>query len=147
MSSAFSNDSCIICKAPESDDDKLRTLSAGLHMIVEYSDIFQLNEIQHHLQEASKKDASHIAVKIHVSCQKRIGNEIRKKKRQDDEKVAGGSSCKMMKRRSDELDPFNWKVHCLFCGKTAMDDEKKKHPDRQTSLFSCAESTDLKNVC
>ena len=82
MASAFCNETCVACKKPESEKDKLRTPITRFQQVRDYSEIFELNELNKTLIEARGEHSDHpVTVKIHVSCQKYIGNEIRKKKR------------------------------------------------------------------
>ena len=126
---------CIICKEPERTKDKLRN-SAALETIREYCKIFQRDDVLSLLTPSSVT-----TVNIHASCQKTIGNEIRKRERNGEKE----ESSSKMKRRSDENEPFDWKTHCLFCGKKAVEDEKARHPDRPNSSISYPDSCDIKN--
>ena len=128
---------CIICNGQENADDKLRNPNSGLEKIAEYGKLFGRSGVLDYLKTIDQKN-----VKIHVSCQKRIGNEIRKKQRngeKDDEPTV-----KMQKRSEVEL--FYYNIHCLFCGKTAVEDEIARHPDRQGFSFSYPKYVDSKHL-
>ena len=138
MAYALSNEICVICKEPESENDKLRIPSTGLQQIINYSEIFELAELNKTLLESCKEHSEKsVNVNIHVSCQKYIGNEIRKKKRKGSAVMPSGSRSKA-KRRSHEPSTFDWNIHCLFCGKVINMDTK--HPNRANASFSCAET-------
>ena len=113
-------DSCIICKTPEVTDDALHIPKAGFQTILEY---FQL-------MERPLLNENRESIRIHKSCQKKIGNEIRKIKRSNE--TEGMPTCKMIRRSAESFDS---NVQCLFCGNGAIDDEKKKHPDRHTFSY------------
>ncbi len=69
---------CVICKEPE-NEDRLRNPNAGIKTIEEYCQLFERYDIQSALDKGTQQ-----IIKIHASCQKKIGNEIRKKKRSDE---------------------------------------------------------------
>ena len=83
--SRFISDTCIICHLPEIAKDKLRRVTAtGLQTIITYSQLFNVIDLERDLlQNAHDQhlDEDNNPVQIHISCQKTIGNEIRKKKR------------------------------------------------------------------
>ena len=125
---------CVICKAPENDNDKLRNPNSGREKIEEYGKLYNRSDILIYLDTVSKDD-----IRIHVSCQKKIGNEIRKKLREDKDEEPSSK----MKRRSDS-ELFAYSMHCLFCGKDAVENEMVKHIQRKVSSVSYPESADKK---
>ena len=77
---SFTSETCVICKQPERENDKLRRPNTGLQQIINYSEIFNLSDLKKTLLQASGKNGDQTVVKIRASCQKSIGNEIRKRK-------------------------------------------------------------------
>ena len=125
---------CIICQKHDDPDDKLRNPSRGFEKIEQYGKIFNRSGLLDTLKKVPKTD-----LRIHVSCQKKISNDIRKHSlaASKDEPVA------KMKRRSEE-NPFIGCKHCLFCGNYAIEDER--HPDRQHSMISFPETVDIHHL-
>ncbi|CAM1306613.1 Uncharacterised protein r2_g1644 [Pycnogonum litorale] len=133
-SSRLISDTCIICHLPEQANDKLRRVTAtGLQTIITYSQLFNVIDLERNLlQNAHDQhvDEENNPVQIHVSCQKTIGNEIRKKKRSGSAaNVEDVPTASKIRRRSCTPVVFNWKEHCLFCADPCVNDER--HPDRK----------------
>ena len=102
---------CIICKSfvGKYPGDHLRTPNAGLGKITQYGKLFERSGV---LQSLKTVNNDH--VRIHISCQKGIGNQIRKSERcgRNEEPIA------KMIRRSD-VDPFDSSEKCILCGASA----------------------------
>ena len=130
---------CIICNKPEDLDDKLRNPSSGVDKIAEYGKLFSKSGVLDYLKVVDQKD-----IRIHVSCQRNIGNEIRKKRKRKNGDDDGAPTSKMRKR--SDGGSFHCHTHCLFCGDSAVQEEITKHPDRQASSFSCPESVDRRHL-
>ena len=130
---------CIICNKPEDLDDKLRNPSSGVDKIAEYGKLFSKSGVLDYLKVVDQKD-----IRIHVSCQRNIGNEIRKKRKRKNGEDDGAPTSKMRKR--SDGGSFHCHTHCLFCGDSAVQEEITKHPDRQASSFSCPESVDRRHL-
>ena len=114
---------CVTCQKDENTDG-LRECSSGISKLVEYGTFFGLSILTTHLN-SKQSEGSH--VKIHVSCQKNIGNSIRKRKANQDNSEKSYKAAKIATRSS--IKGFNWKEHCFFGGKECKED--KKHPDRR----------------
>ena len=129
---------CIICKSfvGKYPGDHLRTPNAGLGKITQYGKLFERSGVLQSLRNVKKDD-----VRIHISCQKGIGNDIRKSERggRNDEPVS------KMIRRSD-VDPFVGSEHCIICGASATDSNMLKHPDRQSLMISYPKNVDIKHL-
>ena len=67
---------CIICNESEKPNDKLRTPSAGVGKIQEYGEVFHKSGVLQYLEKVNKEN-----LKIHASCQKQIGNDLRREQR------------------------------------------------------------------
>lgn len=133
-SSRLISDTCIICHLPEQANDKLRRVTVtGLQTVITYSQLFNITDLERDLQQNA--DDQHLdeeinPVQIHVSCQKTIGNEIRKKKRSGSAtNVEDVPTASKIRRRSSTPAVFNWKENCLFCADRCVNDER--HPDRK----------------
>ena len=131
---------CIICKNPSVSNDTLKHPTGGIGSIREYGKLFSRDDILESIRNDTLGDT--LLIFIHRSCQKKIGNDIRKKKRTIEKMPCETSS---IKRRS--LEPlFDWKLHCLFCSKPAVEDENFKHPEREMSHVSKPLTPDVKNT-
>lgn len=95
---------------------------SGISTLEKYARVLRNDRIK-----AALKKQNH-GVKVHPSCQKNLGNSIRKRKNDNlAEKRAAKSKAPKKTRLS--LGPFNWKKQCFFCGEECHADDK--HPDRK----------------
>ena len=116
---------CVICQ--ESTKEKLSKVGKGLQKLILYSETFDLVELINHLKwikcQREENEEQAFSVHVHQSCQKKVSNVLR------DRQIDGSSSAKLPKLSTRlSVDTFNWRKHCLFCGKLCLFDEK--HPDR-----------------
>ena len=112
----------VICRKDEKTDG-LRECSSGISKVIEYGTLFGLSILTTHLN-SKQSEGSH--VKTHASCQKNIGNSIRKRKANPYNSEKSYKAAKIATRSS--IKGFNRKENFLFCGKECEED--KKHPDR-----------------
>ena len=120
---------CVICQ--EENNDDLHECQSGIPKLIEYGSLFGLEVLKSHLIVQQEENSS---VKIHVKCQKNIGNFIRKRTANPDYTLGNQSKISKMTTRKS-IDRFNWKEHCFFCGDECHVDPK--HPDR-IPIFSAS---------
>ena len=87
---------CVIWQKDENTDG-LRECSSGISKLIEYGTVFGLSILTTHLN-SKQSEGSH--VKIHVSCQKNIGNSIRKRKANPDNSEKSYKEAKLATRSS-----------------------------------------------
>ena len=76
------NTLCVICQ--EENDDGLRECQSGIPKLIEYGRLFGLKILKSYLLAQQKENSS---VKVHINCQKNVGNLIRKKKANPDYQI------------------------------------------------------------
>ena len=132
---------CIFCDDSDDDPgDNLRTPKAGIEKIKQYGRLFPNSKVAHRLDIIPEDQ-----IRIHVSCQKNIGNGVRNALRDTSVEEPRAK----IKRRSEEA-PFIGSRHCLICGQNATEDDAERHPDRQRRSISrptIVEINDLLRVC
>ena len=114
---------CVICQ--EENGNELRESKTGIPSLIQYASIFELEQLKTYLIARQQENAS---VNIHMTCQKNIGNTIRKRKRDDKFNLNTQTKAQKMSTRAS-IEKFNWKAHCLFCGDISKVDPK--HPGRR----------------
>ena len=114
---------CVICQ--EENPDGLRDCQSGIPKLIEYAKIFNFVSLTAHLIARQQENCS---VKIHINCQKNLGNSIRKWKANPEFNFRNKHEIPKKLTRSS-LDTFIWKEHCLFCGSQCKEDQK--HPGRR----------------
>ena len=114
---------CVICQ--EENPDGLRDCQSGIPKLIEYANIFNFVSLTAHL---ISRQQEHCSVKIHINCQKNLGNSIRKRKANPEFNFRNKHEIPKKLTRSS-LDTFIWKEHCLFCGSQCREDPK--HPGRR----------------
>jgi len=119
----FDNLLCVVCQS--NDTNGMRQCLSGISTLIDYSVVCGLEKLASYLSEKQERNEG---VKIHIACQRSIGNTLRKKRANVDD--GGGCSAKVAKRTTrGSVEMFNWKEHCFFCGKICKLD--KKHLDRK----------------
>ena len=109
---------CIICESQTSE--QLRDCVSGIPQLQKYARLLNNDRLKSDLK------ASNLRVKVHPSCQKNIGNAIRKRKSE----IKNDKHSKVRKKETrNSVETFIWEKHCFFCGKECQIDTK--HPDRK----------------
>ena len=70
------SDDCVVCE--QQTNEPLRSCFSGIPKLIEYATVLGNDRLATHLRE--KRD-NNTEVKVHPSCQKNIGNIIRKRKK------------------------------------------------------------------
>ena len=110
-------ENCIKCQIKT--DEPLRVCETGISKLQEYATLLMDDRIEKMLK-------SSIRVHIHPSCQRNIGNSMRKHKNETTSEKETTKS-KIPKTRQS-FSQFDWKQHCFFCVIKCQIDER--HPDR-----------------
>ena len=109
---------CIKCQIKT--DEPLRVCETGIPKLQEYATLLKDDRIEKTLKNSTRV---HIH---HSSCQKNIGNSIRKRK--NETKSEKGTTKSKIPKTRQSFSQFVWKQHCFFCGMKCQIDER--HPDR-----------------
>ena len=118
------SDDCVVCE--QQTNEPLHSCFSGIPKLIEYATVLGNDRLATHLRE--KRD-NNTEVKVHPSCQKNIGNIIRKRKKSNPGSKDGYNNKIAKMETRIFLEPFNWKHHCFFCGEECFED--RKHPERR----------------
>jgi hypothetical protein len=134
----FGEESCAICRVNlETDCKNWVTLKRqGLDTLLAYSQLRKDSELCDYLTSNPN------VVNVHITCRKDYTN----KRRFEQEQIGATRDVIPKKKLRSEVDPFDWKVHCVLCGKTGRDD---KHPDRQnvSEVQTVNVDSSLRKIC
>jgi len=129
---------CVICHVELDCDntDWVKLKPQGIMTLKESSELCGDLQLRDYL--ASGPDI----VKAHVNCRKDYTNKRRLQQQQST--ITEEPSQKTLR---SSVDPFDYKIHCLFCGKSAIRDSR--HPDRDNISIVRTTRIDqsVKNIC
>ena len=118
----FQEDCCVICKLGFKDDKAITVSRKGILTIIEYSEKRGCSELGTYLTECIRV-APIKTVLVHKKCCRDFTDQKRGVERNVEE-----IEVPCAKRLRSSSFPFNWKEHCMLCGKPATNDAH--HPNR-----------------